>query len=59
MGASPGDKIAVLREEVELFRKRNDSMYIPYTIWVLERRIEELEKNLKETIQKGYISSYE
>ena len=60
MGASTGDKISILREEVELLRKRREEdMYITYTIMTLERRIEELETDMKETIRKGYISSYE
>ena len=57
---SVGDKITILREEVELLRKRREEdMYITYTIRTLERRIEELETDMKETIRKGYISSYE
>ena len=60
MGASTGDKISILREEVELLRKRREEdMYITYTIRTLERRIEELETDMKETIRKGYMSSYE
>ena len=60
MGASIGDKISILREEVELLRKRKkEDMYITYTIMTLERRIEELETDMKETIRKGYMSSYE
>ena len=60
MGASTGDKISILREEVELLRKRREEdMYITYTIRKIERRIEELENDMKETIRKGYISSYE
>ena len=60
MGASTGDKISILREEVELLRKRREEdMYITYTIRTLERRIEELEKESKELINKGYMSSYE
>ena len=60
MGASTGDKISILREEVELLRKRREEdMYITYTIRTLERRIEELETDMKEPIRKGYISSYE
>ena len=57
---SVGDKITILREEVELLRKRREEdMYITYTIRTIERRIEELENDMKETIRKGYISSYE
>ena len=57
---SVGDKITILREEVELLRKRREEdMYITYTIRTIERRIEELENDMKVTIRKGYISSYE
>ena len=50
----------MLKEEVELLRKRKEEdMYITYTIMTLERRIEELEKEHKEIIRRGYISSYE
>ena len=57
---SVGDKITILREEVELLRRRREEdMYITYTIRTIERRIEELENDMKETIRKGYISSYE
>ena len=54
------DRIIMLKEEVELLRKRKEEdMYITYTIMTLERRIEELEKEHKEIIRRGYISSYE
>ena len=54
------DRITMLKEEVELLRKRKEEdMYITYTIMTLERRIEELEKEHKEIIRRGYISSYE
>ena len=38
-----GDKIRILKEEVEVFRSR----------------IEELEKEYKEKLAEGYMSSYE
>ena len=54
------DRITMLKEEVELLRKRKEEdMDITYTIMTLERRIEELEKEHKEIIRRGYISSYE
>ena len=54
------DRITMLKEEVELLRKRKEEdMYITYTIMTLERRIEELEEEHKEIIRRGYISSYE
>ncbi len=54
------DRIIMLKEEVELLRKRKEEdMYITYTIMTLERRIKELEEEHKEIIRRGYISSYE
>ena len=54
------DRITMLKEEVELLRKRkDDDMYITYTIMTLERRVKELEEEHKEIIRRGYISSYE
>ena len=54
------DRITMLKEEVELLRKRKEEdMYITYTIMTLERRIKELEEEHKEIIRRGYISSYE
>ena len=54
------DRITMLKEEVELLRKRKEEdMYITYTIMKLERRVKELEEEHKEIIRRGYISSYE
>ena len=54
------DRITMLKEEVELLRKRKEEdMYITYTIMTLERRGKELEEEHKEIITRGYISSYE
>ena len=54
------DRITMLKEEVELLRKRKEEdMYITYTIMILERRVKELEEEHKEIIRQGYISSYE
>ena len=54
------DRIIMLKEEVELLRKRKEEdMYITYTIMTLERRVKELEEEHKEIIRRGYISSYE
>ena len=54
------DRITMLKEEVELLRKRKEEdMYITYTIMTLERRVKELEEEHKELIIRGYISSYE
>ena len=54
------DRITMLKEEVELLRKRKEEdMYITYTIITLERRVKELEEEHKEIIRRGYISSYE
>ena len=55
-------KIEILREELEVFRSRieeHDTGHLYTTISTLEHRIEELEKEHKETINKGYMSSYE
>ena len=55
-------KIEILREEIEVFRSRieeHDTGHLNTTISTLEHRIEELEKEHKETINKGYMSSYE
>ena len=57
-----GDKIRILKEEVEVFRSRieeRETGHLYTTISTLEHRIEELEKEHKETINKGYMSSYE
>ena len=54
--------IEVLREQIEVFRSRieeHDTGHLYTTISTLEHRIEELEKEHKETINKGYMSSYE
>ena len=71
MGTSTADKIAILREEIEVFRSRieeHDTGHLYTTIGTLEHRIEELEidaafeaknKEDREIINKGYISSYE
>tara|TARA_B100000686_G_C16751030_1_gene952490 strand:- start:1027 stop:1242 length:216 start_codon:yes stop_codon:yes gene_type:complete len=71
MGTSTVDKIAILKEEVEVFRARieeHDTGHLYTTIGTLEHRIEELEidaafeakqKEDREIINKGYISSYE
>ena len=54
------DRITMLKEEVELLRKRKEEdMYITYTIMTLERRVKELEEEHKEIIRRCYISSYE
>ena len=54
------DRVTMLKEEVELLRKRiEEDMYITYTIMTLERRVKELEEEHKELIRRGYISSYE
>ena len=55
-------KIEILREEIEVFRSRieeHDTGHLYTTISTLEHRSEELEKEHKETINKGYMSSYE
>ena len=55
-------KIEILREEIEVFRSRieeHDTGHLYTTISTLEHRIEELEKEHKETINNGYMSSYE
>ena len=55
-------KIEILREEIEVFRSRieeHDTGHLYTTISTLEHRIEELEKEHKETINKGYMSRYE
>ena len=57
-----GDKIRILKEEVEVFRSRieaHDTGNLYTTISTLEHRIEELQKEQKELIMKGGISSYE
>ena len=57
-----GDKIRILKEEIEVFKSRieaHDTGHLYTTISTLEHRIEELEKEHKETINKGYMSSYE
>ena len=54
--------IEVLREQIEVFRSRieeHDTGHLYTTISTLEHRIEELEKEHKDTINKGYMSSYE
>ena len=54
--------IEVLREQIEIFRSRieeHDTGHLYTTISTLEHRIEELEKESKELISKGYMSSYE
>ena len=54
--------IEILREEIEVFRSRieeHDTGHLYTTISTLEHRIEELEKESKELINKGYMSSYE
>ena len=55
-------KIEILREEIEVFKSRieeHDTGHLYTTISTLEHRIEELEKESKELISKGYMSSYE
>ena len=55
-------KIEILREEIEVFRSRieaHDTGHLYTTISTLEHRIEELQKEQKELIMKGWISSYE
>ena len=57
-----GDKIRILKEEVEVFRSRieaHDTGHLYTTISTLEHRIEELEKAYKEKLAEGYMSSYE
>ena len=57
-----GDKIRILKEEVEVFRSRieeSETGYLYTTISTLEHRIEELEKEYKEKLAEGYMSSYE
>ena len=57
-----GDKIRILKEEVEVFRSRieaHDTGHLYTTISTLEHRIEELEKEYKEKLVEGYMSSYE
>ena len=54
--------IEVLREQIEVFRSRieeHDTGHLYTTISTLEHRIQELEKESKELINKGYMSSYE
>ena len=54
--------IEVLREQIEVFRSRieeHDTGHLYTTISTLEHRIEELEKESKELIDRGYMSSYE
>ena len=58
----PAATIEVLREQIEVFRSRieeHDTGHLYTTISTLEHRIEELEKESKELINKGYMSSYE
>ena len=55
-------KIEILREEIEVFRSRikeHDTGHLYTTISTLEHRIEELEKEYKEKVSRGYMSSYE
>ena len=55
-------KIEILREEIEVFRSRieeHDTGHLYTTISTLEHRIEELEKEYKEKLAEGYMSSYE
>ena len=62
MGTSSAEKISVLREEIDIFRSRieeHDTGHLYTTISTLEHRIEELQKEQKELIMKGWISSYE
>ena len=50
--------IEVLREQIEVFRSRieeHDTGHLYTTISTLEHRIEELEKEHKDTINKGYM----
>ena len=57
-----GDKIRILKEEVEVFRSRieeRETGYLYTTISTLEHRIEELEKEYKEKLAEGYMASYE
>ena len=54
--------IEVLREQIEVFRSRieeHDTGHLYTTISTLEHRIEELEKESKELIDRGYMSSYQ
>ena len=54
--------IEVLREQIEVFRSRieeHDTGHLYTTISTLEHRIEELEKEYKEKLAEGYMSSYE
>ena len=54
--------IEVLREQIEVFRSRieeHDTGHLYTTISTLEHRIEELEKEYKEKVSRGYMSSYE
>ena len=54
--------IEVLREQIEIFRSRieeHDTGHLYTTISTLEHRIEELEKEYKEKLAEGYMSSYE
>ena len=53
---------AVLNDEIEVCKSRiqpHDTGHLYTTISTLEHRIEELEKEHKDTINKGYMSSYE
>ena len=62
MGTSSAEKISVLKEEIDIFRSRieeHDTGHLYTTISTLEHRIEELQKEQKELIMKGWISSYE
>ena len=62
MGTSSAEKISVLKEEIDIFRSRieeHDTGHLYTTISTLEHRIEELEKEYKEKVSRGYMSSYE
>ena len=62
MGTSSAEKISVLKEEIDIFKSRieeHDTGHLYTTISTLEHRIEELQKEQKELIMKGWISSYE
>ena len=54
--------IEVLREQIEVFRSRieeHDTGHLYTTNSTLEHIIEELEKEYKEKVSRGYMSSYE
>ena len=56
------DKIRILKEEIQVFKSRieaHDTGHLYTTISTLEHRIEELEKEYKEKVSRGYMSSYE